>query len=54
MSIALLSRLSNVNWLNSHNKHCNSMMIGNYSTFLIGDSIIAGLYSCYNIFENIL
>ena len=43
MSIAPLPRLSNVNWPNSHNKHCNSMMIGNYSTFLIGHSIIAGL-----------
>ena len=47
MSIAPLPRLSNVNWLNSHNKHCNSMMIGNYSTLLIGDSIIASL-SCYS------
>ena len=47
MSTAPLRRLLNVNWLNSHNKHCNSMMIGNYSTLLIGDSIIAGL-SCYS------
>ena len=49
MSIAPLPRLLNVNWLNSHNKHCNSMMIGNYSRLLIGDSIIAGL-SCYSNF----
>ena len=47
MSIAPLSRLSNVNWLNYHNKHRNSMTIGNYSTLLTGDSITAGL-SCYS------
>ena len=47
MSIAPLPRLSNVNWLNFHNKRCNSMMIENYSALLIGDSIIAGL-SCYS------
>ena len=51
MSIAPFPRLSNVNWLNSHNKHCNSMMIGNYSTFLIGDSIIAGLSLYSNIWK---
>ena len=51
MSIAPLSRLSNVNWLNSHNKHCNSMMIGNYSTLLIGDFIIAGLKYLFQILE---
>ena len=51
MSIAPLPRLSNVNWLNSHNKHCNSMMIGNYSTLLIGDSIIAGLSRYSNIWK---
>ena len=42
---APLPRLSNVNWLNFHNKQCNScnsMMSGNYSTLVIGDSIIAG------------
>ena len=42
---APLPRLSNVNWLNFHNKHCNScnsMMSGNYSTLVIVDSIIAG------------
>ena len=47
MSIAPLPRLLNVNWLNSHNKHCNSMITGNYSILLTGDSIIAGL-SCYS------
>ena len=51
MSIAPLPRLSNVNWLNSHNKHCNSMMIGNYSTLLIDDSIIAGLSRYSNIWK---
>ena len=51
MSIAPLPRLSNVNWLNSHNKHCNSMMIGNYSTLLIGDSIIARLSPYFNIWK---
>ena len=55
MSIAPLPRLSNVNWLNSHNKHCSkhcgSMMIGNYSTLFIGDSIIAGLSSYSNIWK---
>ena len=49
MSIAPLPRLSNVNWLKSHNKHCNSMMIGNYSTLFIGDSITAGLSGYSNI-----
>ena len=51
MSIVPLPRLSNVNWLNSHNKHCNSMMIGNYSTLLIGDFIIAGLKYLFQILE---
>ena len=51
MSIASLPRLSNANWLNSHNKHCNSMMIGNYSTLLIGHSIIAGLSHYSNIWK---
>ena len=31
--------------------HCNSMVIGNYSTFLIGDSIIAGLSLYSNIWR---
>ena len=39
--------MSVVNWFNSHNKQCNSMTIGNYSTVLIGDFIIAGL-SCFS------
>ena len=51
MSIALLPRFSNVNWLNSHNKHCYSMTIGNYSTLLIGDSIIDGLSGYSNIWN---
>ena len=34
---------------NSHNKYCNSMTICNYSTLLIGDSIIAGLSRYSNI-----
>ena len=51
MSIAPLPRLSNVSWLNSHNKHCNSTMIGNYSTLLIADPIIAGLSRYSNIWK---
>ena len=51
MSIAAQPRLSNFNWLNSHNKRCNSMMIGNYSALLIGDSIIAGLSRYSNIWK---
>ena len=51
MSIAPLPRLSNVNWFNSHNKHCNSVMISNYSTLLISDSIIAGLSHYSNIWK---
>ena len=51
MSIAPLTRLSNINWLNSHNKHCNSMTIRNYSTLLISDSIIAGLSRYTNIWK---
>ena len=51
MSIAPLPRLSNVSWLNFHNKHCNSTMIGNYFTLLIGDSIIAGLSRYSNIWK---
>ena len=50
MSIAPLPRLSYVNWLNSHNKHC-SMMIRNYSTLLIGDTIIVGLSPYSNIWK---
>ena len=51
MSISPLPRLPNVNWLNSHNKRCNSMIIGNYSTLLIVDSIIAGLSRNSNIWK---
>ena len=51
MLIAPLPRLSCVNWLNSHNKHGNSMTIGNYSALLIGDSIIAGLSRDSNIWK---
>ena len=51
MSISPLPRLSNVNWLNSRNKRCNSMIIGNYSTLLIVDSIIAGLSRYSNIWK---
>ena len=47
MSIAPLPRFSNVSRVNSHNKHCHIMTIRSYSTFLIGDSIIASL-SCYS------
>ena len=54
MSIAPLPRLSNVNWLNSHNKHCNSMTVCSYSILLIGDSIIAGLSRCFNIWKRYL
>ena len=54
MSITPLPRLSNVNWLNSHNKHCNSMTIGNYYTFLFGDSIIACLSGYSNISQGYL
>ena len=50
MSIAPFPRLSNANWLNSHNKHC-SMAIGNYSALLIGDSIISGLSRYSNIWK---
>lgn len=41
--IVPLPRLSNVNWLNSNNKHCYSMPISNYSILLIRGQIIAGL-----------
>ena len=51
MSIAPLPRFSNVNWFNSHNEHCHSMTIGNYSTLLIGDSIMAGLSRYSNIWN---
>ena len=46
MSITPLSRSYNTNWLNLHNKHCNDISNSNYSTLLIGDSLIVGL-SCY-------
>ena len=54
MSIALLPRFSNVIWLNSHNKHCEIMAVGNYSTLLIGDSIIDGLSGYSNIWNRYL
>ena len=54
MSITPLPRLSNINWLNSHNKHCNSMTVCSYSILLIGDSIIAGLSRCFNIWKRYL
>ena len=51
MSIAPLSRFSNVNRRNSHNKYFSSMMTRNYSTLLIDDSIIAGLFRYSNIWK---
>ena len=51
MSTASFPRISNVNWLNSRNKHCNSTKIGNYSTLLIHDTIIAGFSRYSNIWK---
>ena len=51
MPVALLPRFSNVNWLNSQNKHCHTMTMANYSTLLIGDSVIAGLSRYSNIWN---
>ena len=46
MLITTLSRSYNTNWLNLHHKYCNDISNSNYSTLLIGDSLIVGL-SCY-------
>ena len=43
MCITPLPRFQKINWLNKHNKLCNDIMVSNYSTLLIGDSLIAGL-----------
>lgn len=51
MYIAPLPRFSNVNWLNFHNNYCNSETISNYSTMLIGDSMITGLTRFTNIWK---
>ena len=51
MSITSLPKCSNVNWINSQNKHCHTMTIRNYSTLLIGDSITAGLSRYSNIWK---
>ena len=51
MSIAPSPKFSNVNWFNSHNKHCHSMTIGYYSKLLIVNSIIADLSRYSNIWK---
>ena len=51
MSITPLSRSYNTNWLNLHNKHCNDISNSNYSTLLIGDSLIVGLSRYPNIWR---
>ena len=47
MSIAPSPRFNKLNWINTHNNHCYNLEKSQYSTLLIGDSIIAGL-SPYN------
>ena len=43
MSTTPLPRSHKLNWLNTHHKLCNDILFSNYSTLLIGDSLIAGL-----------
>ena len=49
MSIILLPQPYNTNGLNLHNKNCNDISNSNYSTLLIGDSLIGGLSRYPNI-----
>ena len=51
MSITPLSRSYNTNWLNLQNKYCNDISNSNYSTLLIGDSLIVGLSRYPNIWR---
>ena len=41
----------NANWRNLLNKHCNDISNSNYSTLLIGDSLIASLSRYPNIWR---
>ena len=54
MSIAPLPRFSKENWLNLHNNHCKSIITSNYSTLLIGDSLINGLSRYTNTWKRYL
>ena len=54
MSIAPLPRFSKENWLNLHNNHCKSIITSNYSTLLIGDSLINGLSRSTNTWKRYL
>ena len=54
MSVAPLPRFSKENWLNLHNNHCKSIITSNYSTLLIGDSLINGLSRYTNTWKRYL
>ena len=54
MSIAPLPRFSKENWLNLHNNHCKSIITSNYSTLLIGHSLINGLSRYTNTWKRYL
>ena len=51
MSIVPSPRLSKLNWFKIHQNHCNNIKNLNYSTLLIGDSIIAGLSRYNNVWK---
>ena len=45
------ARFSKPNWLELHLKHCSFLTNGKCATILIGDSIVAGLSRCQNIWN---
>ena len=51
MSIVPSPRFSKLNWFNTHKSYCNNIKSLNYSTLLIGDSIIAGLSRYKNVWK---
>ena len=51
MSIVPSPRLSKLNWFNTHKSHCIKIKELNFSTLLIGDSIVTGLSRYSNVWE---
>ena len=52
MSITPKPRFTKINWLSTHNEFCKKLSLENYSTLLIGDSIIAALPRYTNVWKS--
>ena len=48
------TRFSKMNWLSFHHNHCSKLAKNTFETILIGDSIIAGLSRCQNVWDKVL